>query len=139
MKTTINNTLFSLLTAMFLILSSTMIAQQEGRPSGQRGQGGDQQMPPVPDSTQIAKMVTDVCTELSLTEDQLPVVSDAFFNHFDEVKALTENGKRPDREVMEAVKKSFETEIEAVLTKDQKKLFKAYMKKMQPQQGPPQR
>jgi hypothetical protein len=114
-------------------------AQQKGRPTGQRAQGHDQQMPPVPDSTQITKMITDLSTELSLTEDQLPVVSSAFFNHFEEVKALTEQGKRPDREVMEAVKKSFETEVEATLTKDQKKLFKAYMKKKQPKQGPPQR
>jgi hypothetical protein len=138
MKKVKNNTIFSFLIAAILILSSTMVQAQQGeRPS--RGQGPDQQMPPVPDSTQIAKMVTDISTELSLTEDQLPVVSSAFFNHFEEVKALTEKGKRPDRETMEEVKKSFETEVEAVLTKDQKKLFKAYMKKMQPKQGPPQR
>ncbi len=136
----IKSNLIAALTGIILLLTGTIVqAQHEGRPSGQRPQSRDQQMPTVPDSTQIAKMVTDLSTELTLTEDQLPVVSKAFFNHFDEVKALTEKGKRPDREVMEEVKKSFRTEVESVLTKDQKKLFKAYMKKIQPKQGPPQR
>ena len=139
MKRTKNN-LLTTLTAIVLLITATIAqAQQAGKPSGHRPQGREQQMPPVPDSIQIAKMVTELSTELTLTEDQHTVIAKAFFNHFDEVKALTEKGKRPDRQIMDAVKKSFEAEVEAVLTKDQNKLFKDFMKKRHAKPEQPQR
>lgn len=138
MKRIKNNLIITMTTIVLILTTSIGQAQRVSRTPGQRPQSRDQQMPPIPDSAQIVRMVADLSTELSLTEDQIPMVSEAFFTHFDEVKALTNNGKRPDREAMEAVKKSFETEVEVILTKDQKKLFKDYMKKRQPKQRPPQ-
>jgi len=138
MKKIKNNTIFSFLIAAILILSSTMVQAQQGeRPS--RGQGHDQQMPPVPDSTQIAKMVGELCTELALTENQVPVFSKLVFKHFDELKVLTANKTEPKREQMETLKKRFEKEVADMLTKDQNRKFKVYMKKKFPGKRPPER
>jgi len=138
MKKIKNNTIFSFLIAAILILSSTMVQAQQGeRPS--RGQGHDQQMPPVPDSTQIAKMVGELSTELALSEDQVPVFSQVVFTHLNELKALTANNSRPEREKMETLKKQFEKEVADMLTKDQNRKFKVYMKKKFPGKRPPER
>ena len=53
-----------------------------------------------------------------------------YFAHFEEVAEIQEANKnsKPDREVMEQMKEHFETGIESLLAKDQKKLYKSYLK-----------
>jgi len=137
---TMNNTMTTALIAVLLLFSGiTVQAQQVGRQSGQRPQGREQHRPPVPDSTQVAKMVGELSTELALTEEQVPVFSKLVFKHFDELKALTANKTEPKREQMETLKKRFEKEVADMLTKDQNQKFKAYMKKKFPGKRPPER
>ncbi len=136
---TMNNTMTTALMAVLLLFAGiTAQAQQVGRQSVQRPQGREQHRPPVPDSTQVAKMVGELRTELALTEDQAPVFSKLVFKHFDELKALTANKTEPKREQMETLKKRFEKEVADMLTKDQNQKFKAYMKKKFPGKRPPE-
>lgn len=140
MNRTMNNTVTTALIAVFLLFSGiTAHAQQVGRQSGQRPQDREQQRPPIPDSTQVAQMVGELSTELALSEDQVPVFSQVVFTHFNELKALTANNSRPEREKMETLKKQFEKEVADMLTKDQNRKFKVYMKKKFPGKRPPER
>lgn len=127
MKTKFKKTTRLVLVVLVAMLSVTLTQAQ---PGGQKG--GQQGPPPLPTDDQIEKMVSDLSTNLELSETQEKQVSELYFAHFEEVEALTDNGKsRPDREVMDQMKKDFETEVKSVLTKDQQKEFNAYMKKQQ--------
>ena len=108
--------------AMVILIIMSQFAQAQ-----QRGQQGP---PPTLDDDQIEAMVEDLSKELSLTADQGKEVSEKYFEHFDEVKALMEKG-RPDRKVMETLKSDFEKDIEVLLTDVQKEKYKDYLKKNQ--------
>jgi len=119
------------LAALVAMLSVTLTQAQ---PGGQKG--GQQGPPPLPTDKQIEKMVTDLSTELDLSEAQEKQVSELYFAHFEEVEAVTGNSNsRPDRDVMDQMKKDFETDVKSVLTKDQQKQYETYMKKLQSQRG----
>lgn len=107
-----------------LLISSITYAQ----PQGGGKQGGPKGPPPIPNATQIKKMVKQLSTELSLTEDQQTKVSALYTTHFNAVKAKTKVGA-PIREEMEKLRADFEKEVKLVLSTEQQKLYKAYLKK----------
>ena len=99
---------------------------QGGPPSG--GQGNGQQGPPAaPTTEEIEEMVSDLSKELLLSSEQQTQIQELYTEHFEAVEELTSAG-RPDRDEMDSLKKEFEKEVKAVLTKDQQKLYETYMK-----------
>lgn len=127
MKTVLkSNASLLLLTFALLFGYGSMYAQ-----GPQRGQQGP---PPLPNDEQIEKMVSDLSEDLSLTDTQEKQVSDLYFAHFEEVSALVgdDNSKKPDRQVMEKVKKTFEAEVKSLLTADQQKKYDAFLKENAP-------
>ena len=114
-----------------LVITTSAFGQQRGR---QRG-GGQQAPPAVPTTKQIVKMVDKLSSEILLSEEQKTVVLELYKEHFEEVESKTSSG-RPDRDEMEDLKEDFETDVKAVLTKDQQKLYTAYQKKNNKRERP---
>lgn len=109
-----------------LVITTSACGQQRG---SRGGQGGNQQGPPkLPSKKQIEKMVDKLSSEILLSEVQKTEVLEIYKEHFKQVESKTTSG-RPDRSEMEDLKEDFEDTIKAVLTKDQQKLFSAYLKK----------
>ena len=113
-----------LITAMFF-LTSNLSAQQR--------QGQEQGPPPIPNKTQIDKMVEDLSTELSLSDDQKTEILSLYTDHFAEVKSSMSSGQRPSREEMQSLKKEFEDQVKSQLNEEQQDLFDEFMKKNQKQ------
>ena len=90
--------------------------------------------PPIPDKSSVEKIVNNLATELELSKDQKEKVSDLYTEHFDTARQMVEEskvtGKKPNRNTMESLKSDFESDVKAVLTKEQQKEFKQYMSKM---------
>jgi len=114
----------AVLVLVILLITSNSYAQ----PQGGGRQGGPQGPPPIPNATQIKKMVKQLSTELSLTEEQGTKVSALYTAHFDDVKAKTKVGV-PIREKMEKLNSDLEREVKSLLSTKQQKLFAAYLKK----------
>lgn len=114
-----------------LVITTSACGQQRGR---QRG-GGQQAPPAVPTTKQIVKMVDKLSSEILLSEEQKTEVLELYKEHFEEVESKTSSG-RPDRDEMEDLKEDFETDVKAVLTKDQQKLYTAYQKKNNKRERP---
>ena len=114
-----------------LVITTSACGQQRG---GQQG-GGQQAPPAVPTTKQIVKMVDKLSSEILLSEEQKTVVLELYKEHFEEVESKTSSG-RPDRDEMEDLKEDFETDVKAVLTKDQQKLYTAYQKKNNKRERP---
>ncbi|MEX1383667.1 hypothetical protein [Lutibacter sp.] len=109
-----------------LVITTSACGQQRG---SRGGQGSNQQGPPkLPSKKQIEKMVDKLSSEILLSEVQKTEVLEIYKEHFKQVESKTTSG-RPDRSEMEDLKEDFEDTIKAVLTKDQQKLFSAYLKK----------
>jgi hypothetical protein len=125
-KTTIKNIV--LVSLLIILIGNFAIAQP----------GNHQGPPPVPTSDQVEKMVTELNSELSLSETQKTKMSGIFTAHFDEVRELSKS-RTTSREVMEAKKAEFENSVKAILTEDQQKQFDTYQKEHQPQQGRPRK
>ncbi|UMB59651.1 hypothetical protein MHL31_11235 [Lutibacter sp. A80] len=107
-----------------LVITTTTFAQQRGP---ENGQGGNQQGPPeVPNSKEIKTMVSELSKEILLSGEQETEILALYKAHFKEVKSKTSSGM-PKREDMEALKDDFETDVKTVLTKDQQKLYTAYL------------
>ena len=113
-----------ILTSMVLF-SSNIFAQQR------EGQGA----PPIPNETQIIKMVDDLSAELSLKEDQKVEILALYNDHFNEVKSSMNSGKKPSREEMENLKTKFENKVKSLLNDEQQDLFVDFIKKNQKQEG----
>lgn len=103
----------------------------QSQPQNQQGP------PPLPNDEQIEEMVTDLSKELSLSEEKEKVISSLYFDYFEEMSAMLGENKnsRPNRDVMEQMKKDFETDVKSNLTKEQKKLFTSYQKKQEANRG----
>ena len=114
-----------------LVITTSAFGQQRSR---QRG-GGQQAPPAVPTTKQIVKMVDKLSSEILLSEEQKTVMLELYKEHFEEVESKTSSG-RPDRDEMEDLKEDFETDVKAVLTKDQQKLYTAYQKKNNKRERP---
>lgn len=102
--------------------------------------GGQQGPPKLPSSKQIKKMVAEIAEEISLDDEQETQVLTLYQGHFKEVEEATSNG-RPDRTKMEALKTELETDVKALLSKEQQEEYTAYVKKNSQQkrggQSPP--
>lgn len=119
MKTQIKNILNVMLVCLIIMIMTTNIQAQQRRQQGP---------PPTPSKDQINEMVEDLSKTLSLTDKQEKQVSELHFDHFADVEKSMKSG-RPDRKVMESMKKDFEREILLLLNKDQQDLYNRYLKK----------
>lgn len=99
--------------------------------------GGQQGPPPIPNDSQVKKMVADLTKELSLNATQEKNISSLYFAHFKEAKMLA--AKKASREEMQRSKTTFEKNVKSLLTADQQKKFNAFQKKNQQQGGKPRR
>ena len=111
-----------------ILFSSHLVQAQRG---GQ--QGGQQGPPPVPTTAEIQEMVSDLSETLDLTDEKSDELLDLYTAHIKEVSSLMKS--RPKREKMESLESEFEKDVEAILTSDQQKLFKAYVKKQKSSRG----
>lgn len=119
--------------ALVVMITFSSFGQQRG-PRGQQGSG--QQGPPeLPSTEQIEKMVDKMSNEILLSDEQETKVLELYKNHFEEIGNKTKYGRR-DRSEMEEMKEDFEDDVKAVLTKDQQKLYTAYIKKNNKRERP---
>ncbi|MRT93522.1 hypothetical protein [Ancylomarina sp. 16SWW S1-10-2] len=109
--------------SLIIISASIMIAGN----FAQAQQGGQQGPPPVPTTAEIQDMVNDITETLDLTDEKSDELLGLYKSHIKEVKSLMKS--RPKREKMESLESEFEKDVEAILTSDQQKLYKAYVKK----------
>jgi flagellar basal body-associated protein FliL len=116
--------LIVLLLIIAMAISNVLYAQP---PKGQQGP------PPVPNSKQIKKIVASLAREISLDEAQEEKALAIYTENFVDVKKVTGTG-RPDRSKMEALKTELEKDVNAILNKEQKEQFIAYLKKQEKQQ-----
>ena len=128
MKHLISNKIKILFAIIVLLISGLTYAQP---PGGQRGE--QQGPPPIPTEKQIEKMVSDLVTEISLSDEQEASVLFLYQEHFEEVEAKTSGNTKPNREEMDTLKSNFEKSVKALLTDDQKKDYKTYLRKQNSQ------
>lgn len=119
-----------ILTTLIFIIAGNLFSQppQRGRMQGP---------PPLPDSTQIVKMVDELATTLSLTKEQKSKILELHFAHFEEAKKLMEKNKsdrESHREAMDELKEEFDEQVKDVLTEDQVEAFKEYVENRKKQQ-----
>ena len=127
LKNIVRNSGILLLSCLLLVMYETGEAQNQ--------QKDHRNPPPVPDSTQIVKMVNELSKELSLTESQKEKISELHFTHFKEAKIMMENGKaehEKNKKTMHALRKDFETQIGELLNEKQKAELAEYMKNRRP-------
>ena len=115
-------TMKSLITVILMLMCSLTFAQ----PSGGGREGGGP--PPMPSAEEISTMIAKVSQELSLTSTQETQVTSVVKAHFSEVESLTSGDQRPDRDEMDALKKSFESDLKEILGDEQAKKFMSSMK-----------
>jgi len=127
-------TITTILAIAFMLTCSLTFAQPGGG-----GQGGQQGPPPVPNDTQIEKMVTDLANEVALSTDQKTKVIALYKDHFTQVKAKTSGNSRPKREEMEALDRNLEKLVKAELTEEQTSKYEAWLKEKSKQQPQKQR
>lgn len=106
-----------------IILSLTLSASDSRRGGREKGeQHGHNAM----SVEQVEKMVVDMTTKLSLTEDQASKISELFKAHIAEVEAL-QKSKSGDRYIqkteLQKLRTDFEEKVNSILTADQQKLF----------------
>lgn len=118
----INIRIIILLSAM-IFFTTNIFAQQR--------QQQKQQPPKLPTSSEIAEMVEELTTQISLNEYQESVIHKLFIEHFEEVEETmgSNNGQRPSREKMDGIKTKFEKSVKKLLTSEQQEQFDEYMKK----------
>lgn len=128
---TINIIKTTLLVVLLSVLftSITVNAQPPGRQQGP---------PPIPNSSQINKMVDELTTELLLNEEQKATIKTLYINHFKEVREKTES-KNVDQKAMEKLKAGLDRDIKELLSEEQKIKFIVYQNKLQTKQSRRQR
>ncbi|MDE3742015.1 hypothetical protein [Maribacter polysaccharolyticus] len=126
MKTTVRKITNAALLLCALMITGTTFAQRGGQGGGQQGP------PPMPSDDEIVEMVSDLADEISLDEGQEAEILELYQAHFEEMESKMESG-RPDRDEMEALMSDFEEDVNAVLTDEQQKLYKKYLKNNRPQ------
>lgn len=111
-----------------LLLVSGFSGNAMGAGQGGPGQGprGGGQPPALPDSTQIVEIVEQTAQALSLNGEQEVLISDLYFAHFAEARALMDSAQGQggnNREQMDALRQDFEEEVVALLDDEQKEEF----------------
>ena len=117
-------TIKSFLVLSILLISTSVFAQAPG--GGQRS--GQQGPPPIPDTKQIEKMVSDLADEIVLNTDQEVKILELYKAHFVQVKELSTGNSRPDKSKMQALNATFEKQVKAKLTKTQVNKYESYLK-----------
>ena len=125
METIFKKTFPAIVMLFALMIGSTSYGQ--GNPQN-RGQQGP---PPIPNTKEIKKMVSDLADEISLSEELEAKMLDLHVAHFKEVREKTSSG-RPNREEMESLRTDFETEVKSLLTEEQQEQYDDYRKKNHP-------
>ena len=126
----INYRFLSLILGMLLI-AGNLFAQPQQR-------GGMQGPPPLPDSVQIVKMVDELATAISLSDEQKKQVSELHFAHFEEAKELMEENKSDrenHRQAMDDLRQEFDEQVKELLTEKQLKDFEKFIKNRPKQPG----
>lgn len=122
MKTIINLKKMSFLLAVIILTCSNSFAQEK-------------RQPPIPDSLQIAKMVSELTTELQLTIVQSNQIEILLFNHFSDVKTKLEANKavkEEQRKEMDRLRSDFNKEVKELLSPEQHEKFIAFEKERHP-------
>lgn len=122
-----NNSFLSLSAILAITIFSTGLVFAQPR--------GAQGPPSPPSDKEISKMVKELDKELDLSDEQNEQVSELYFAHFDKVEELMESSQRPDRTKMEALDTELEEEMNALLDKDQQKLYSAWLKEQESQRS----
>lgn len=128
MKSKFTKTTGLTITIFFVFLFGLTQAQQHQR----------QGPPPIPSEEQIEKIVTDLSSELSLTEEQENQVSALYFSHFKEVGELREKKqaeREKDRQEMEALRTEFEKKVKSHLTEEQQVKYDEFREKCTPRKS----
>jgi len=115
----------------FIVIIVLLMAGNHSMAQQREQQRGQQGPPPIPDTEEINKMVTDLSKELSLTEMQEKQVSKLYFAHFEEVGKMREKNKNSqgaNRAEMEKVREGFEKDIKSILTEEQQGQFDTFQK-----------
>lgn len=112
---TLKTTLF----IAFLVISVSVWAQPQGR--------GEQGPPPIPNSEEITKMVTELGEELSLSDEQENKIETLYTEFFKMMEDKTSNS-RPNREFMESLEADFQKEVKAVLNEEQIEKYEDFLK-----------
>ncbi len=130
MKTAFKKYISHSIIILSILLTGSLVQAQpqgQGRPAGP---------PPIPNAKQIQKMVAGLSTELSLNDQQETQISALYTAHFAQVEEVMEGSDRDaQREEMESLKKTFDEEVNAVLTDKQQTLYAAYQKKNDQRKG----
>jgi len=85
----------------------------------------------MPDSCHIQKMVDDLAVVLVLTDQQKQQITTISYAHMQEVKALHEKDKNNcegNKEAHDQLRQKMDTDIKAVLNKDQQAKYDEFMK-----------
>jgi len=111
-----------LMIAAIIVTSMNLSQAQQNKQEGP---------PPLPNSTQIKKMVAELSSSLKLNDEQNKQVFNLYTSHFKEVSAKIEASK-PSRKEMEALRSKFEKDIKSLLTAEQQIEFENFNKKHAP-------
>lgn len=122
------------LRAIFLLLAIVSSSLIYAQPPGGGQKGGQQGPPPIPNEKQIEKMVSELASEISLTETQEEQVLDIYINHFADVEEKTKEG-RPGKSEMDELKANFENSVKALLDTNQQEQYTTYMQNNKAQRG----
>mgnify|MGYP006865006155 CR=1 FL=1 len=126
----------ALILISLLIISTSLTAQ----PSKVNRQGPPQR----PNETQIANMVEELASTLELSNTQKHEISTLYYQHFEEIRevmAQNKSSRPPSRTVMDAKRTNFESQVKAMLNKEQVQDFEKFLKSHGPrsQQSKPRR
>jgi len=99
---------------------------------------GEKGPPPIPNAKQIKKRVDELEKTLPLNQEQEKKVL-AYQDHFKEVEKKTAATNRPNRQEMQKIRSEFEADINALLTKEQQKLYKEFVKEHKQRRGQPKK
>ncbi len=126
MKTKIKLTVIMLLASFMFTLTNINAQQMQQKPLGP---------PPIPSEKQVQKMISDLETKLSLSEEQKQKMTEIMSDHFKIMKTVQEKYKKSheaERKEMETLKGNFDSEIKSVLSIEQSVLFEEFMKEKRP-------
>lgn len=131
-----------LILALCTVASATTFAQPGGgRPDKPRNQENRPQLL-IPDSAQTVKLVDELASELSLSEDVKIEVLKLYLSHFSAVKNLEESSKDDQKSLRskkDSLRKELQDEMKKLLSDEQYKKYKNYMKKQNPRPERPKR
>lgn len=131
--------LTGIITGIILMLSVSVHAQP---PHKQRQH---HEPPPLPNDEQISQMVDNLAEQLGLNkEKKIKVLKlyQAYFTKVEENQKAAVERQKMERAEMKKLRKTFQTDVELLLTEDQKAMYKEFLKNsmnQRPNMPPPQK